>query len=245
METAYYKLLSDVLESYDRLTPQKITHLRENQIFVFGTDRKGSQKQGAAGMAAKRFEAMPGVIEGPTGRCYALPTMGFPFESFSKAVIEFEKHIRTHKTQTFLVTPVGCGHAGFDEKKVAGLFIGMIGLTNVMLPETFIRVYRQDCAKHLGSDFSEKKDEDFFQYFDERLHDVLLYLLKKGIDFDKDGGFVLNNKDGEIIAEAELGIESEKVVFIPFDEKSENTFISNGFKVCTPEEYLSNKREER
>ena len=44
MKTAYYNLLHDVLRGYDRCTPSKIVSLRNNQIFVFGTNKYGSQK---------------------------------------------------------------------------------------------------------------------------------------------------------------------------------------------------------
>lgn len=52
MEAAYYNLLYDVLKGYDHCTPSKIVSLRNNQIFVFGTNKYGSQKHGAAGLAA-------------------------------------------------------------------------------------------------------------------------------------------------------------------------------------------------
>ena len=52
MTEAYYNLLYDVLRSYDRCTPSKIYRLRKDQVFVFGTDAKGSLRYGAAGLAA-------------------------------------------------------------------------------------------------------------------------------------------------------------------------------------------------
>ena len=63
MEDSYYKLLNDVLLGYKRNTPAKITTLRNNQIFVFGTDTNGSQKHGAAGLAAKCFGAKVGAVD--------------------------------------------------------------------------------------------------------------------------------------------------------------------------------------
>ena len=57
MTEAYYKLLYDVLRAYNRCTPSKVLRLRNEQVFVFGTDAKGSQRYGAAGLAAKKFGA--------------------------------------------------------------------------------------------------------------------------------------------------------------------------------------------
>ena len=66
----FVKILNDIVRSYDRLTPTKIHHLRPSQIFVFGTDRQGSQKFGAAGLAAKSFGAQVGVSSGLTGKVF-------------------------------------------------------------------------------------------------------------------------------------------------------------------------------
>ena len=80
---AYYKLLYDVLRAYNRCTPSKVLRLRHKQIFVFGTDTNGSQRYGAAGLAAKNFGAQIGVRNGRTGDSYALPTMGCTLEELA------------------------------------------------------------------------------------------------------------------------------------------------------------------
>ena len=61
------------------------------------------------------------------------------------------------------------------------------------------------------------------------------------IDFNHDGGFSLTDEEGTVIAEAELGIESEKVVFFPFDDHSRVIFTNEGYSLLTPEEYLTSK----
>ncbi len=251
MEKAYYNLLYDILRGYDRCTPKRIDNLRNNQIFVFGTDKYGSQKHGAAGLAANKFGAKPGVVDGPTGMCYALPTKGFSLEELSHAVQHFEQYVRNNFRYTFLVTAVGCGHAGFNVKIVADMFIGMIGLKNVMLPEDFLKVYREECRDNLFSlvqdakvpqnDDLQESLADVLIYFDESLHDVIRYLDANKIEFDRDGGFCLTNEDGNVIAEAELGIESEKVVFLPLNDQCSIAFKSNGYTILTPEEYLNSK----
>jgi hypothetical protein len=139
--------LNESLQSYDRLTPNHIYNLRPNQIFVFGTDKWGTQKYGAAGLASKRFGAQVGISEGPTGMCYALPTKGFSETELSLAVERFEQYVKSNTQYTFLVTAIGCGHAGFDIENVANMFKGMISFANVMLPPQFINVYREECLK--------------------------------------------------------------------------------------------------
>lgn len=247
MEEKYYKLLNDILRGYDRCTPNKIVRLRNNQIFVFGTDKTGSQKYGAAGLAAKNFGAKPGIVDGPTGMCYALPTLGFTLDDLSSAVIRLEEYIRTNPGFTYLVTAVGCGHAGFDVTRVANMFIGLIGLRNVMLPETFLKVYRKECNNYLmnrqkkakESEMTEEdnKHKEILQYFDERVHDVVRYLIEKEIPFNQDGGYVLCDENGTILAEAELGLETEKIVFLPLSEEYEKIFISKGYRIVSPEAF--------
>lgn len=61
---------------YDReYTPEFITELKTNEIFVFGSNIRGFHGGGAARIANKKFGAEWGVGEGLTGQCYALPTM--------------------------------------------------------------------------------------------------------------------------------------------------------------------------
>ena len=115
-----------ILLSYNRKTPKHVFNLRPNQVFVFGTDTRGSQRYGAAGIAAKRFGAQIGVMDGPTGNCYALPTKGYLIEDLRKAVTRFIQYVDNNKNHTFLITPVGCGHAGFDVSEVASLFKGLL-----------------------------------------------------------------------------------------------------------------------
>lgn len=129
------------LRSYDRFTPNHVFSLRPQQIFVFGTDRRGSQRYGAAGTACKYFGAKEGVVEGPMGSCYALPTKGFQFADFEKAVKRFKDYVDTHSQNIFLITPVGCGHAGFNVSDVADLFKEYVRYENVMLPKVFIDEY--------------------------------------------------------------------------------------------------------
>lgn len=239
-----------IIESYNRRTPNHIFSLRPNQIFVFGTDIRGTQKYGAAGIAAKRFGAQVGVIDGPTGRCYALPTKGFTEFELSQAVKRFKQYVLTHSRYTYLVTAVGCGHAGFEVPNVAKMFKEFLGLNNVMLPEQFISVYQAECGKLYSSpteivvkDKSPKQYADILEHYDEKVHDVVCYLLDHNMSFSQKGTFSLLDLDGNIIAEAELGIESEKIVFYPFNRQSEMAFINNGYTICTVKEYLNSKQK--
>ena len=56
-------------------TPERISVLKENEIFVFGSNLAGSHGGGAARLAYNRFGAIWGQGVGLQGQSYAIPTM--------------------------------------------------------------------------------------------------------------------------------------------------------------------------
>lgn len=116
-----------------RITPDHIFKLRDNEIFVFGSNIHGYHAGGAALYACQHFDAEWGVGEGLTGQCYALPTMEGE-KSFHGAVDRFIECARQHPELNFLVTRVGCGIAGYSEKTVAQWFTAAKEMENVWLP---------------------------------------------------------------------------------------------------------------
>ena len=69
---------------------------------------------------------------------------------------------------------------------------------------------------------NNNQEVDYYLLYDESVHPVLKYLEAHSIPFSKDGGFSLVDENDNVIAEAELCIESEKIVFYPYDQNSEN-----------------------
>ena len=122
-----------------RIASNRIATLGENEIFVFGSNIQGSHGGGAAWYAYKNFGAEWGVGEGLTGRTYALPTMEGK-ASLQHAVEHFIACAKEHPEQTFLVTAVGCGIAGYTPDEVAPLFKEATSLENVYLPQVFWNV---------------------------------------------------------------------------------------------------------
>ena len=58
-----------------RFTPEKITKLAPDEIFVFGSNLAGHHMGGAARTAMDHFGAEWGKGEGIQGQSYAIPTM--------------------------------------------------------------------------------------------------------------------------------------------------------------------------
>jgi len=118
-----------------RITPDYITRLEPNEIFVFGSNLAGFHGGGAARIAYEHFGAEWGVGVGATGKCYAIPTMQGGVDTIRPYVDEFIRYAEQHPELTFLVTRIGCGIAGFTDEQIAPLFASAHSLTNVALPE--------------------------------------------------------------------------------------------------------------
>lgn len=121
-------------------TPERITSLAENEIFVFGSNLAGFHGGGAARLAYERFGAVWGKGVGLHGQTYAIPTMQGGVETIKPYVDEFIGFAREHKEMVFLVTRIGCGIAGFRDEEIAPLFRDAIDDENIILPETFMDV---------------------------------------------------------------------------------------------------------
>ena len=120
----------------DRVTPDHISTLQPNEIFVFGSNVNGFHAGGAAAAAMHHFGAVWGQGEGLQGQSYALPTME-GMDSMRAAVERFTQFAAQHPELRFLVTRIGCGIAGYRVQQVAPLFKDCIRLENVALPADF------------------------------------------------------------------------------------------------------------
>ena len=112
-----------------------IEELREDEVFVFGSNLAGMHGGGAAYVAFKKFGAVMGCGVGLRGQSYAIPTMQGGVETIKPYVDEFIAFAGEHPELFFYVTRVGCGIAGFRDKDIAPLFAGTVGLENVCLPK--------------------------------------------------------------------------------------------------------------
>lgn len=121
----------------DRISPDRINDLNENEIFVFGSNLEGSHGGGAAAIAAKKFGAIWGKGVGLQGQSYAIPTMHGGVTTIKPYVDEFIEFAKNNPDLDFLVTRIGCGIAGFREEEIAPLFENTTPLENVYLPGAF------------------------------------------------------------------------------------------------------------
>ena len=135
--SAQNKFLKQLIKKYNRSTID-VKLLRPDEIFIFGSNEAGKHDAGAAKLAKDKFKAKYGVGEGLTGKCYAFPTLDKDFKKLSvyklkKSVNKLNKCAKDNPFKIFLLTKVGCGIAGYNEKEISNLFKNIE--LNIIKPE--------------------------------------------------------------------------------------------------------------
>lgn len=137
-----------------------VTKLSDCEIFVFGSNLAGHHGGGAAKTAHKLFGAQWGVGDGPTGHCYALPTMQGGVETIKPYADKFIQYAIEHPDNRFLLTPVGCGIAGFKDSEMAPLFSKALDVPNIAVPKQWLPYMLTDTTLGLaiprGKDYTPK-----------------------------------------------------------------------------------------
>ena len=126
----------------ERTTPNIITKLKDNEIFIFGSNLSGRHGKGAA-KTALGWGAKWGQAKGLQGKTYGIPTKDasirrtLTIEEIKPFVDEFIEFAKANEKMTFLVTEIGCGLAGLKPKEVAPLFKEAVNVFNIHLPARF------------------------------------------------------------------------------------------------------------
>lgn len=114
----------------------------ETTIFVFGSNLKGIHGAGAAKAAVQKHGALRGQGVGLQGNSYAIPTKETPYitlslENIGRYVKDFLEFAKNNTSLVFMVTPIGCGLAGYTPEQIAPMFRG--ASDNVQLPDVFVK----------------------------------------------------------------------------------------------------------
>ena len=122
---------------------EMINELKENQIFVFGSNLAGIHGGGAAFDALSKFGAIYGQGIGLQGNSYAIPTKDdnietLPLGIIEKHIVDFIDFAKTNPELEFLVTQVGCGLAGYSIDEISSLFKKYDLSKNIILPVEFL-----------------------------------------------------------------------------------------------------------
>jgi hypothetical protein len=128
-----------------RITPKYISELKENEIFVFGSNPQGRHGKGSALVAKNKFGAIYGQAQGLQGQSYAIITKELrknyepvSLQDIEKGINNFIIFAKDNKSLTFYVVELGCHLAYFTADEIAPLFREALKLKNVYLPEIFV-----------------------------------------------------------------------------------------------------------
>ena len=88
-------------------TPERISELRPDEVFVFGSNLEGMHGGGAAWVAFQKFGAVLGCGVGLRGQSYAIPTMQGGVETIKPYTDEFVSFAAAHPELFFYVTRIG------------------------------------------------------------------------------------------------------------------------------------------
>jgi hypothetical protein len=114
-----------------------------SDVFVFGSNELGIHGAGAAKHAKQFFGAVQGQGFGRQGDSFAIPTKAspsktLPLDDIRVYVDEFLTYATEHFWESFNVTAIGCGLAGYSPEDIAPMFKQVP--ENVNLPQEFKNV---------------------------------------------------------------------------------------------------------
>ena len=150
------------------LTPENIQELKENQIFVFGSNMNGNHAGGAARLAVEKFGAIMGQAEGIQGQSYAIPTLDKDMQKVTEEELvvflgNFGNYANEHSEKEFLLTAIGTGIAGFDASYMAYMVLRANLPDNVTLPKEFVKIkgYKGFNPNLTCRDFQYEEGKDY------------------------------------------------------------------------------------
>ena len=126
-------------------TPEKITSLKENEVFVFGSNLNGNHAGGAAYLAVEKFGAQMGNPEGIQGQSYAIPTLDKNMDRINltdleQSICRFYQYAEENPGKVFYMTKIGCGIAGYELSDIATVVNCRNIPDNVIIPEEFTHI---------------------------------------------------------------------------------------------------------
>jgi len=133
-------------------TPENITSLNSNEVFVFGSNTEGRHGKGAALTAKEKFGAKYGQAEGIQGQSYAIITKDLTkpkdqqersvsLDRIEEGIADFLTYADRHPELTFYVSKLGSSLAGYTEGQIKKLFQNAnndeVIPNNVILPKEY------------------------------------------------------------------------------------------------------------
>lgn len=135
----------------------KIKSLKENQIFVFGSNTQGRHGKGSALFALKKFGAIYGQAEGLQGQSYAIITKDLtvpksmqeksvPQDKIISQIKKLYEFAESNKDKLFFVAYTGKGKNlnGYSPKEMASMFNSYSIPSNIVFEISFANLIHNE-----------------------------------------------------------------------------------------------------
>lgn len=116
-------------------------------IFVFGSNTEGKHGKGTALIAIKYYGAIYGQAHGFQGSSYAIVTKNLSkglrsvsLEDIKEQIDELYCFVISNPEYNYIITPVGCGLAGYTIDEIKPLFDTAVWPVNVFFSSAFFYV---------------------------------------------------------------------------------------------------------
>ena len=124
--------------SEDRISPDEVHQLNDDEIYVFGSNINGLHDSGDSLYALEHFGAINGQAEGIQGQSYAIPTIGNSFDDLKAAIERFNEYVVLHPEKKFILSTIGCTTSKYTVKEMAQIFQQAYSFGNVFIPREFL-----------------------------------------------------------------------------------------------------------
>ena len=114
-------------------------------VFVFGSNLAGRHGKGAALYALQHYGAKYGEGVGRQGNSYAVPTKDFllkvlTLDTISRHLADFISYAKEHPEDTFMLTPIGTGLAGYSREQIYSLLKQLDVPSNVLFTKEWFNL---------------------------------------------------------------------------------------------------------
>lgn len=199
VSTKEYKEIKAAEITQREFTPENITSLKPNEVFVFGSNTEGKHGAGAAKTAVDSFGAKYGQAKGLQGQSYGIVTKDLAkgkksvtLDSIYQQIIGLNNEAKVKNTLKFYVTKLGTDLAGFKIEEIKQIWKNIqenyVIADNIILPKEFeVRTAAETATedKNIASVMSPVDGlAEYGITIDEEFSDdvTTAYLYKKDID---------------------------------------------------------------
>jgi len=183
-------------------TPEIITTLKPNEVFVFGSNTEGKHGLGAAKLAKDKFGAIYGKSKGLQGQSYAIVTkdlakgkQSVTLDSIYQQVIDLNDAAKIKSDLKFYVTKFGTELAGFkieDMKQIwQDIQDNYIIADNIILPKEF------EVREKNDSRYSAELQQEMNDYYKMLPENKKAEFVEKINNFVNENGGLIDTKEKE------------------------------------------------